>query len=137
MKKAIFAGSFDPIHEGHLSIIKKSLKLFDWVFVVVSFNPEKKSNTSFEKRSKLVQEHVAGLKRISVIINKDEMTAHLAKKLDAKWLIRSGRNNIDYQYELEIAAGCNHLNHELETVLIIPDYKNIDFASRLIKQTKK
>ena len=137
MKKAIFAGSFDPMHEGHLSIINKALKIFDFIFVVVSFNPEKKSTTSLKKRRDMVKQQVSQLKRVSVIINENEMTAHLAKKLDANWLIRSGRNNIDFEYELEMAAGSNHLNHELETVLIIPDYEKINFKSRLIKQTKK
>jgi pantetheine-phosphate adenylyltransferase len=62
------------------------------------------------------------------------MTWEIAKENKINWIIRSGRNNIDFNYELELAAGNNFFWKELETLLIIPDYKNIDFSSRLIKQ---
>ncbi|MCR8613085.1 MAG: pantetheine-phosphate adenylyltransferase [Mycoplasma sp.] len=134
MKKAIFPGSFDPIHKGHIEIIKKATKLFDLVYVVVTFNNEKEHLSNIDGRLENVKNEIGHIKGIEIIKNSNLMTAELAKKLDTKFLIRSARNDIDFKYELELAAGNNHLNKELETILIIPDYSLIDYSSRLLKQ---
>lgn len=134
MKIAIYPGSFDPIHEGHISIIKKAIKLFDKVIVVVSNNLEKKNQTPIEIRYEKIVKLNLG---IEVIVNANHLTAEIAKKHGAKWIIRSGRDNIDFKYELEMASANNHLNNEIETILIIPNYENISYKSRLIKQGVK
>lgn len=137
MRKAIYPGSFDPMHEGHIAIIEKARKLFDVVYVVVSNNPEKTSQTPIKTRYYEVAKKLNKYKDVVVEINEGHYTAHYAKEKGINFLVRSARNEIDYNYELELAAGNNHLNHELETILIIPDYKDIHFESRLIKQKTK
>ena len=136
MKIAIYPGSFDLMHEGHLNIINKASLLFDKVYVVVTNNPEKKCqeniDTRFEYALKLVS-----LDNVEIIKNESKLTVDVAKELNAKWIIRSGRNDIDFQYELELAAANKHLDNEVETVLIMPDLKDVKFQSRLIKQGAK
>lgn len=134
MKIAIYPGSFDPIHEGHMHIIKKSLDLFDKVIILVSNNKEKANQTNIDDRFNKVKELTKDIKNIEVHKNVDKTTAHWAKDKGIKFLIRSGRNDIDFKYELELAAANNYLNKNLETILIMPDYEKINFESRLIKQ---
>ena len=134
MKKAIYPGSFDPIHQGHIEILKKGIKLFDFIYVVVSFNKEKTNQTNLEKRFENVKTKLKNFKNIKVLMNKDKPTAFLAKQLKVNFLIRSCRNNTDFKYELELALGNKTIFKDLETVLIVPDLKNVNYQSRLIAQ---
>ena len=136
MNKAIFPGSFNPLHSGHISIIKKASKIFDFVYVVICNNPEKPKKTSLEERYNFALTIIPNIKNIKLITNEDKLTITIANELNCKYLIRSARNDKDFNYELELAAANHSLNNELETILIIPDYKNINYQSRLIKQTK-
>ncbi|NQZ65939.1 MAG: pantetheine-phosphate adenylyltransferase [Mycoplasmatales bacterium] len=134
MKKALFPGTFDPIHKGHLQIIKKATELFDFVIIAITNNQEKKSSSSIEKRYEYAKKALKNFKNIELIMNDELMTANLAKKLNIKWIIRSGRNNTDFNYELELAAGNKNINKDVETIMIFPNYEDIDFSSRLLKQ---
>ncbi|EGV00176.1 pantetheine-phosphate adenylyltransferase [Mycoplasmopsis columbina] len=139
MKKiAIYPGSFDPMHEGHLSVIDKALKLFDKLFVIVSINPDKNNLENIDERyleTKKMLSHYGD--RIDVLINKNNLIGQIAKNLNVNFLVRSARNDTDYKYELELAAGNHEVNNELETILIIPDYKLIEYSSTLLRHKKK
>lgn len=138
MKKiAIYPGSFDPIHEGHIAVIKKALKLFDKIIVVVSINPDKDNLANINQRYLEASKLLKNFKNIEVVINKNELMGEVAKKYKANFLVRSARNETDYKYELELAAGNNAVNFELETILIIPDYKMIEYSSTLIRHKRK
>lgn len=134
MKKAMFPGSFDPMHEGHIKIVEKAIKLFDQLYVVVTFNNEKPTASDIEKRFEEVKKRLSSYKDVKVVINKDQMTGDFARDHDIKFIIRSARNTTDFNYELELAGGNHAVNNELETVLIIPDYSDIKYESRLIRQ---
>lgn len=136
MKIAIYPGSFDPIHEGHLKIVLKASELFDKLFVVVSNNAEKKAQTDMEDRFSKAKEAIK-ITNVEVIKNEDKLTVVLAKELNANWIVRSGRKDDDFQYELELAAANNHLNSNIETIMILPDLDSVDYESRLIKQGVK
>lgn len=137
MRKAIYPGSFDPLHDGHIAIIKKALKLFDVVYVVVTNNPEKQEQTGINERLEQVKSKLADFSNLIIEKNENQMTADFAKAKDIKFLIRSARNQTDFDYELELALGNKHLNKDIETIIIIPDELDIDFHSRLIKQGVK
>lgn len=135
MKIGLFPGSFDPIHDGHISIIKKAVKLFDKLYVVVSFNKEKLYfSQPLEKRYIKVKKLLEKMQNVEVLLNTNKYTAHLAKELNAQYIVRSARTMMDYSYELELAGANRYLNNDLETILIIPNYDDINFASRLLKQ---
>lgn len=137
MKRAIYPGSFDPIHQGHISIVKKGLKIFDEIFVIVTNNPEKKHEKTINERYEEAKKQFASTPNVYVEINESNLTADIANQKGIKFLIRSARNQTDFDYELELAAGNKHLNNRLETILIIPDYSDVNFSSRLMKQLKK
>nr|WP_041363911.1 pantetheine-phosphate adenylyltransferase [Mycoplasmopsis pulmonis] len=137
-KIAIFPGSFDPFHNGHKHILNKALALFDLVYLVITINPDKITKTSFDQRKTLLENEILDFdkSRVQVLVNKDSLTAEIAKKLGAKFIIRSARNDIDYQYELVLAAGNKKINNEVETILIFPDYDKIEINSTLIRHQK-
>ncbi|WP_029512930.1 pantetheine-phosphate adenylyltransferase [Mycoplasmopsis iners] len=138
MKKiGIYPGSFDPLHEGHLAIIKKALSLLDKLYVVVTYNPDKDNLSFINERFQKVSKALKNEDKIVVLLNKNKLTADLAKEIEAKFLIRSARNNLDYQYELELAAANKSLNSSLETILIFPNYKDINYSSTLERHLKK
>ncbi|WP_029513805.1 pantetheine-phosphate adenylyltransferase [Mycoplasmopsis primatum] len=137
MKKAIYAGSFDPLHEGHIEIIKKALKIFDKLFVIVSINPDKDNLENIEQRYDYVKKQLSSFNNVEVLINKNELIGNIAEELGVNFLVRSARNDTDYKYEIELAAGNHCVNNQLETVLIMPDYSMINYSSTLLRHKKK
>ena len=135
MKKAIFAGSFDPIHEGHIKIIKKASKLFDHLFVVVANNDAKASQSDINKRKTFVESKIS-ISNVSVVSIENKYVATYAKENDIKYLVRSARNSIDFSYELDMAKVNKDINNELETILVIPDYDDIKFSSSKFRDFK-
>ncbi|WP_027334484.1 pantetheine-phosphate adenylyltransferase [Mycoplasma elephantis] len=137
MKKALYPGSFDPIHEGHIQVIKKALKLFDEIIVVVSINPDKEEQTPINIRLKVVKESLADFKNVKVISNNNNLISHIAREMDINYIVRSARNKTDYNYELELAAGNHFENNALETILIMPNFEYINYSSTLERHKKK
>ncbi|UVD81929.1 pantetheine-phosphate adenylyltransferase [Mycoplasma iguanae] len=137
IKRAIFAGSFDPMHQGHVSIIKKASTIFDFIYVIITINPDKDHNDNFDEREKNAEKLLKNFDNVQILVNKNQLTAELARDLDVTHLIRSARNDIDFNYELELAAGNKKINNNLETILIFPDLENINFNSTLLRHKKK
>lgn len=136
-KIAIYPGSFDPLHKGHIQILKKALKLFDLIYLVVTNNPDKIEQSNLENRLNFAKKRLQNLPNIIVISNPDKLTGELAKELKANFLIRSARNISDFNYEIELAAGNKKINKNLETILIMPNYRSINYSSTLIRHMKK
>ncbi len=134
-KRAIFPGSFDNLHSGHIDIIKRASKLFDVLYVVVSVNADKKYCSTLLERFKKVKANVdkLRLKNVKVICN-DGLTVDVAKKFHCKYIVRSIRSIDDCDYELDIANTNRHLNPAIETIIFVASkqYKNIS-SSKLKK----
>lgn len=122
IRKAIFPGSFDPIHEGHLNIIKRASKLFDELYVVVSYNTSKKNQSTIQDRLIIVNKAVnkLRLKNVKVLVNTG-WTIKFAKKLKCQYIVRSIRSYNDYKYELNIARVHHNLNSNIETILFVAE----------------
>lgn len=138
MKKvALFPGSFDPFTKGHEDIVLRGLKLFDEIVIAIGFNQKKQTRYfDLEEMKTKIQENFKNHPQISVVVY-DELTAELAKKHDAKYLLRGLRNTTDFEYENSIAQVNRHLYSDLETVLLItsPDYAFI--SSTIIREVHK
>ena len=121
MKKAIYAGSFDPFTKGHLEIIKQATKIFDFIYVVIANNPKKKrryhlSSMRVEIMETLIENDIQ-IDKVKVY-QTEELISDYAKKRDVEFLIRGLRNNNDYNYEENIAKINKELNPNLKTVYL-------------------
>lgn len=133
---ALFPGSFDPFTKGHEDIVRRSLKLFDQVIVAIGFNSKK--NQRYFDVDEMVKyiEEAFDSDPVEVIVY-DELTAKLAEKYDARFLVRGLRNTTDFEYENSIAQVNKYLNLELETVFLITSPELAPISSSIIREVHK
>lgn len=101
-EEGIFPGSFDPFHKGHEFIIKKALKDFSIIYIIISWNENKTRKYSFEEIYKNISDIYKNNSKIKILINKNELTVDISKKLNCFNLIRGYRNNQDKEYERKL-----------------------------------
>ena len=99
MSKAIFPGSFDPFHDGHKFVIEKALEDFDFIYIVISWNENKKRTQSFWKSKLQIKKNFKKNKKIKILFNKNKLTIEIARKLNCFQLIWGIRNENDIKYE--------------------------------------
>ncbi|MDR3257824.1 MAG: pantetheine-phosphate adenylyltransferase [Mycoplasmataceae bacterium] len=130
LRKAVFPGSFNPIHSGHINIIKRAANLFDYLYVVVSKNIDKKYEYKLEQRLINVQKVVDKLKLKNVkVVSNTGLTIDLVKKLHCQYIVRSIRNAKDVGYEVNMAQNNNILSGNVETIFFVADSKLKDVSS--------
>jgi len=134
MAKALFVGSFDPIHLGHVSIIKRASLLFDSVIVGVAADT-KKNALPAEKRLQLIKLSVEGFDNVEIVLY-EGLTVDLYKKIGADVLVRGVRNVLDFEYEKSLAAINKVLSKDVETCLFLCD-RDYEISSSLIKELAK
>ena len=137
-KIAIYPGTFDPIHEGHINIIERSSKLFDKLYVAVSYNVDKPNQSNIDTRLKNVKKVIKKLhlKNVEAIKNIG-LTIKFAKKLKCNFIVRSIRNSKDYTYELNIAKTHKMLDASIDTVLFISSKELSKKSSTNIKKIQQ
>ena len=127
MKIAIYPGSFDPITNGHLDIIRRATKLFDKVIVVLAVNNKKKYRFSLEDRKEMVIESVKDIKNVEVDVC-DGLTVEYAKEKGAVAMIRGLRVVSDFEYEWSLTAANQFINSDIETVFLMA-HRDLTFLS--------
>lgn len=135
--KAIFPGSFDPVTNGHLDIIKRSAAIFDEVFVVVLTNIAKKPMFSVNERQSFIQKATEKIPNVKVLSKEADLTVNVAQKLEAQVIIRSVRNTQDLEFEQNIAAMNKRLAPTIETVILLTDPKYAFLSSTLVKEVAR
>ena len=134
-KTAIFPGSFDPIHEGHINIITRASKLFDKLYIAICYNTEKNNQTPMAIRYQNTVKTIRKLrlKNVEVVTN-DGLTIEFAKKMKCNYIVRSIRNPLDFKYELNIAQAHHMLDSSVETVLLISSKELVKKSSTDIRK---
>jgi pantetheine-phosphate adenylyltransferase len=133
MKKAVFPGSFDPITQGHMNILERSIPLFDEVVVAVGVNSAKTSMFSMEKRLDWLGQVTAAFPSVSVQAF-EGLTSAFCEEQGARWLIRGVRNGGDFEYERTIAQMTKSLNVNLETVILFTDPEFAHIHSNVVRE---
>lgn len=133
MKKALFAGSFDPFTNGHLDIVRQASEIFDEVIVAVAYNSEKKGFLPVEKRVGLIIKSVSGMDSVSVD-SYEGLTVEYAKKNGVEVLVRGIRNSSDFEYEQQIAGVNKSLAPEIKTVFLTPKPENLLISSTMVRE---
>lgn len=128
----LYPGSFDPITNGHLDVIKRALKIFDKVVVAIAQSEHKNPCFSLEKRKDLALLATKKLKNVEIITFKN-LLVDLAKELEIKTVIRGLRAVSDFEYELQIGYANNALWSEFETVYLMPNLKNAFISSSIVR----
>ena len=132
MKSALYPGTFDPITNGHLDLIRRSLALFDKLYVAVLRNPLKDTLFSVEERLVLIRHCVSDLERIEVR-QFEGLTVAFAQKLGVTALVRGVRLFSDFEYEFQMALTNRKLAAEIETIFLMPSEKYSYVSSSLVK----
>ncbi|NMM50548.1 pantetheine-phosphate adenylyltransferase [Marinigracilibium pacificum] len=134
-KTAIFPGSFDPFTNGHKDIVLRSLKIFDIVVIAIGHNTSKHTRY-FDidlMVGKIKESFTEYGDRVEVVVY-NELTAFLAQKMDAKFLIRGLRNTTDFEYENSISQVNADINTDLETIFLITSPEFAAISSTIIRE---
>ena len=136
MKKIIYPGTFDPIHNGHIDIAKRASKLFDELVFVIAENPRKEPLFSIEERTMLVEKSMSDIKNVRVG-STSSLVVDFAKSESALAIIRGLRHVSDFEFEFQMALMNYHLNPDISTILMIPDEKYIHLNSTVVKEVSE
>ncbi len=132
MKIAVYSGTFDPITNGHMSIIKRAIGLFDKVYIAVAEETYKNTLFDVEERVALVKKSVADLENVEA----EKFTGLLvdyAQSRGAVAIVRGLRVISDFEYEMQMASFNRHLNPKIETVFFTADGEFSMVSSSMIR----
>ena len=133
MLKAIYPGSFDPVTNGHLDIIKRASAMVDTLIVGICGNPNKMSLLSADERYELIKEATKDLKNVEVK-EIDGMLGEFAQKIGAKVIIRGVRDISDFINEFQRAIINKQLTGDVETIFLAASPENITLSSSAVRE---
>ena len=133
MSIAIYPGSFDPLTNGHLDIIRRASRTFERVIVSISDNQQKDHTFPRDQRIELVKDCVAGIAGVEVDTFKGLLVKYAEEK-GVKTIVRGLRAFSDFEYEFQLATMNAKLNGGIETVFMMTSEPNFYLSSRLVRE---
>ena len=136
MKKhtiGVYAGTFDPVTNGHLDIIKRASRLYDVLYVTIFENQAKKKLFSLEERLAFLKEATQDLPNV-IIDSSDLLAVEYAKKVGATVLVRGLRATTDFEYELQMAFTNQFLDDQIEMVFLMTKSQQSFISSSSVKE---
>ncbi|OPX28071.1 MAG: pantetheine-phosphate adenylyltransferase [Candidatus Cloacimonas sp. 4484_143] len=133
MKRAIYAGTFDPITNGHIDVLKKAAKVFDEVILAVADFTGKETIFDLDKRLELCRKSVCDVPEIK-IMKFHGLVVDFAKEVKADAMIRGLRAVSDFEYELSQALMNKKMYQAIDTVFFVPSYRYLYLSSTIIRQ---
>ncbi len=131
--RAVYPGSFDPLTNGHLDLIERSLQIFDELVVAVVTNPAKTALFSDAERVEMIREATRGLRGIEIMVFEGLLVDFVAR-VGARAIVRGLRAISDFEYEFQMALMNRKLREQVETVFLMPHEAYSYISSRLIKE---
>jgi pantetheine-phosphate adenylyltransferase len=135
-KVAIYPGTFDPLTNGHLSIIKRALKIFDKLVVAILINPNKSPLFTLEERISMLKEVFKDEVNIEIDSFNGLLIDYAVKK-EANIVVRGLRALSDFEYEFQMALMNRKLDRDIESVFLMTDYKWFYISSTIIKEAAR
>ena len=136
MAKAIYPGSFDPVHNGHLDIANRASDLFEKVIIAVYDSPPKNVLFSTEKRVNMIRDCISNLPHVEVT-SFSNLATDFAKQMGAKFIVRGLRAGYDFEYESEMSLMWRNLNPEIDIVCMMSSLQYQFVYSSRIKEVVK
>ena len=133
MNKAIYPGSFDPVTLGHLDIIERTSKMFDWVIIGVLNNKSKSPLFSVEERVNMLKEVTSSLPNVEVQ-SFEGLLIDFVRKNDARVIVRGLRAITDFEYELQMAQTNRVITPEVDTIFLITNLRYSYLSSSIVKE---
>jgi len=132
----LYPGTFDPIHNGHIDIIGRAVKLVDKLVLGVAMNAGKSPMFGLDERVAIVEEAVAPFRNSTEIVVQpyEGLTTHFARDIGAAIMVRGLRAMADFEFEFAITAMNQQLDRNIETVFLMADPRHLAIASRLVKE---
>jgi len=132
MKTFIYPGSFDPITNGHLDVIKRSMNLCDKLIVAVLQNRTKNVSSSSDNRVHLIEKCIRDIPNVEVIMF-DGLLVDFAQKMNAATIIRGLRAVSDFDYELQMAFLNRQMNENIDTCFLMASQKYSFLSSSIVR----
>jgi pantetheine-phosphate adenylyltransferase len=130
---AIYPGSFDPVTNGHIDIVRRGRRLFDEIIVAILHNPGKQGLFSIEERMFMLKESLKGISGLSFDIWSGLLVDY-AQKIGANAILRGMRAVSDFEYEFQLALMNRKLNRHIQTVFLMTGLRWIFTSSSIIKE---
>ncbi|HNY50731.1 MAG TPA: pantetheine-phosphate adenylyltransferase [Smithella sp.] len=130
---AIYPGSFDPITNGHVDIIKRAVRMFDEIIVLIAFNPNKTYLFSIEERMEMIREIFKDVQEVRVDCYSGLLVDYM-KMSGANIILRGMRALADFEYEFQMALMNRRQTKNIETVFLMSGFKWFYTSSKLIKE---
>ncbi len=134
---AIYPGSFDPLTNGHVDIIKRGLKLFDTIIIAILHNPSKQSLFTINERKDMIEQSVKQLSDKIQIDSFGGLLVNYAVQKKATAVLRGMRAVSDFEYEFQMALMNRKLNKNIQTVFLMTGLKWIFTSSSIIKEAAR
>jgi pantetheine-phosphate adenylyltransferase len=132
-KIAIYPGTFDPLTNGHLSILNRALKIFDKLIIAILINPKKTPLFSLDERKSMIEE-ILGDKPNIEIDSFDGLLVDYAVQKGSNVVLRGLRALSDFEYEFQLALMNRKLNRDVQSIFLMTDYKWFYISSTIIKE---
>ncbi len=133
MKVAVYPGTFDPVTNGHIDIIKRASRIFDKLIVLVALHRGKETMFTKEERVEMLKKSVEGMRNVEVDFY-EGLIAEYVKEKRILAVIRGMRAVSDFEYEFQMALMNRHLNPEIEIIYLFPDEKYTYLSSSIVKE---
>ena len=136
MKRIVYPGTFDPIHNGHLDIARKAAELFDELILVVAVNQEKSPLFNDKERVDLIKESLSDVKNVRVDTF-NGLVVDFVRSTQSVAIIRGLRHVSDFEFEFQMAMMNFNLNPNIKSLFMMPDEKYIHLNSTVIKDVAR
>ncbi len=132
-KMVIYPGSFDPITNGHLSLLRRALTIFDSITIAIASNPIKKSLFTLEERIAMIRESIKDGDRVFIDSFSGLLVDYVASQ-KTNIILRGMRALSDFEYEFQMSLMNRKLNKNIQTIFMMTDYKWLYTSSTIIKE---